>query len=213
MMFIPVFTLNLNLKILPGRVTIGEYDGQHPCLTAATTGEKVFIHNPHQRLGAASGRWFGGGSGGGRMEASQGSQEVTMLNVNQRVTAVAAGNMDPLRSSHDTLLIGTPTNLLAYDVERNADLFYKEVADGVNVLAVGRVGDSPDVLALVGGNCSLQGKCVRTDVIVVRFKRSVPGRSDSRVSICAVLPPAKGSTARATTRSGPSPGTTCPPWP
>ena len=50
-MFVPIFTLNLNQRILPGRVTIGEYDGQHPCLTAATIGEKVFIHNPHQRIG------------------------------------------------------------------------------------------------------------------------------------------------------------------
>ena len=50
-MFVPLFTLNLNQKILPGRVTIGEYDGKHPCLTAATIGEKVFIHNPHQRIG------------------------------------------------------------------------------------------------------------------------------------------------------------------
>ena len=50
-MFVPLFTLNLNQKILPGRVTIGEYDGEHPCLTAATIGEKVFVHNPHQRIG------------------------------------------------------------------------------------------------------------------------------------------------------------------
>ena len=40
-MLMPVFTLNFSQKILPGRVTIGEYDGQHPCLTAATTAEKV----------------------------------------------------------------------------------------------------------------------------------------------------------------------------
>ena len=53
-MFVPLFTLNLNQKILPGRVTIGEYDGKHPCLTAATIGEKVFIHNPHQRIGGGN---------------------------------------------------------------------------------------------------------------------------------------------------------------
>ena len=26
---------------LVGRMTIGEYDGEHPCLTAATIGDKV----------------------------------------------------------------------------------------------------------------------------------------------------------------------------
>ena len=49
-MFVPIFTLNLNQKLLPGRISIGEFDGEHPCLVAATTGERVLIHNPHQRL-------------------------------------------------------------------------------------------------------------------------------------------------------------------
>ena len=45
-------------------------------------------------------------------------------------------------------------------MERNADLFYKEVPDGVNVLTVGLIG-TKDIeaspLAIVGGNCSIQG--------------------------------------------------------
>ena len=49
-MFVPVFTLNLNHKLLPGRIAIGEFDGEHPCLVAATTGERVLIHTPHQKL-------------------------------------------------------------------------------------------------------------------------------------------------------------------
>ena len=57
------------------------------------------------------------------------------------------------------LLVGTPTNLLAYDVERNADLFHKDVQDGVNAVVVGRLGlidSDASPLAIVGGNCSLQ---------------------------------------------------------
>ena len=48
----------------------------------------------------------------------------------------------------------------AYDVEKNADLFYKEVPDGVNVVTVGTIGASSldsNPLAIVGGNCSIQG--------------------------------------------------------
>ena len=41
MMAVPIFTLNLNQKLLPGRVTIGKYDGTHSCLTAATTADMV----------------------------------------------------------------------------------------------------------------------------------------------------------------------------
>ena len=44
------------------------------------------------------------------------NQEVTFLNIHQRITALDAGRLDP-NSSRDTLLIGTPTNLLAYDIE------------------------------------------------------------------------------------------------
>ena len=40
-MFVPVFTLNLNQKLLPGRVSIGSFDGERPCLVAATVAEKV----------------------------------------------------------------------------------------------------------------------------------------------------------------------------
>ena len=53
---------------------------------------------------------FSGGAG--RMDASQASQEMVMLNINQRVTALSAGNLNPQRSNNDILLIGTPTNLL-----------------------------------------------------------------------------------------------------
>lgn len=37
----PVFTLELNYKIIGGLVTVGKYDGIHPCITAATTADKV----------------------------------------------------------------------------------------------------------------------------------------------------------------------------
>ena len=48
------------------------------------------------------------------MDASQASQEMVMLNINQRVTALAAGNLNPEKSNNDILLIGTPTNLLGF---------------------------------------------------------------------------------------------------
>lgn len=53
--------------------------------------------------------------------------ELSLLNVNQTITAVCAGPLNPNRKDRDVLVIGTPTNVLAYDVNDNADLFYKEV--------------------------------------------------------------------------------------
>uniref|UniRef100_A0AAQ6IFS2 Bardet-Biedl syndrome 2 protein homolog n=1 Tax=Anabas testudineus TaxID=64144 RepID=A0AAQ6IFS2_ANATE len=40
-MLVPIFTLKLNHKINPRMVTIGKFDGVHPCLTAATQAGKV----------------------------------------------------------------------------------------------------------------------------------------------------------------------------
>lgn len=43
------------------------------------------------------------------------------------MTAVCTGVLTPEKHKRDVLLVGTPTNVLAYDVNDNADLFYKEV--------------------------------------------------------------------------------------
>ncbi|KAJ9598202.1 hypothetical protein L9F63_011122 [Diploptera punctata] len=145
-MAVPIFTFNLNHKLLPGRVTIGKYDGTHSCLTAATTADKVLVHSPHKRMGLAV----------GRVIPSDTNKELALLNINQSVTSLCAGNLNPA-DERDTLVVGTPTNLLAYDVENNSDIFYKEVADGASVVVIGKLGSMPNPLAIIGGNCSLQG--------------------------------------------------------
>ena len=83
------------------------------------------------------------------MESVHANQDVTILNIHQRITALTVGRLDS-KSNRDTLLIGTPTNLLAYDVERNADVFHKDVPDGVNALVVGQLGmnDEPTYLRM-----------------------------------------------------------------
>lgn len=131
-MIIPAFQLTLNNTILPGLVTVGKYDGIHPSLTCATTAGKLFVHSPHQKK----------------------EHEVRFLNINQKISAIAAGQL--LLNERDVLLVGTQTNLLAYDVEQNAEVFYKDIPDGVNVITVGKFGTSTSPLALVGGNCSIQ---------------------------------------------------------
>ncbi|RMX52606.1 hypothetical protein pdam_00016870, partial [Pocillopora damicornis] len=40
----------------------------------------------------------------------------------------------------DTLLVGRPANFLKSDVEKNSDLFYKDIADGANGIVTGRLG-------------------------------------------------------------------------
>lgn len=61
------------------------------------------------------------------MSLSQSSAEVSLLNINQTVSAITAGKLTHTRHA-DTLVVGTPTNVLAYDVQNNADVFYKDVS-------------------------------------------------------------------------------------
>jgi len=131
----PAFQFPLGHQVLQGLVTVGKYDGQHPCLTAGTTAGKVLIHCPHNR--------------------SENSNEVIFLNINRKITSVATGMLNP-NLGHDVLMVGTQTSLMVYDVEENADLFFKEVHDGVNVIAFGNILTVDSPVCVVGGNCSIQ---------------------------------------------------------
>lgn len=146
-MLLPVFTLKLRHKINPRMVAIGCYDGTHPCLTAATQAGKVFIHNPHTRNQHFS---------ASRVVQSPLESDISLLNINQTVSCLAAGVLNP-DLGYDTLIVGTKTNLLAYNVYNNSDLFYREVADGASAVVLGTLGDISPPLAIIGGNCALQG--------------------------------------------------------
>mmetsp|Transcript_1183 Transcript_1183/g.3589 ORF Transcript_1183/g.3589 Transcript_1183/m.3589 type:complete len:718 (+) Transcript_1183:115-2268(+) len=133
---IPAFQFSLGQQVLQGLVTVGRYDGQHPCLTAGTTAGKVLIHCPHNR-------------------AENAQNEVMLLNINRKITSVVAGLLNP-NLGRDVLMVGTQTSLMVYDVEENADLFFKEVHDGVNVIAFGNIMAVNAPVCVVGGNCSIQ---------------------------------------------------------
>lgn len=53
--------------------------------------------------------------------------------------------------------MGSRTNLIAYDVNNNADLFDYEVSDGLNCLGFGSIEGVEDKLIIAGGNCSITG--------------------------------------------------------
>jgi hypothetical protein len=112
-------------------------DGTSPCLTCATTAGRVFIHSPHERDQFTN-------------------AEVQHLNINRKITAIAAGAINP-KSSKEALLVGAQTTLFAYDIRNNSDIFYKDVPDGVNAMKVGTINAYDAPLAIVGGNCSILG--------------------------------------------------------
>jgi Bardet-Biedl syndrome 2 protein len=75
---------------------------------------------------------------------------------------MATGKLDSL-SNNEMLFIGSRTNLLAYDVENNKDIFDKEVSDGVNCLAFGTFTTVGEALIVSGGNCSITGFDIAAD--------------------------------------------------
>lgn len=143
-MLVPIFTLKINHRVNPHMVTVGRYNGKHTALTCATAAGKVLIHNPHMKT-----------QQGGRLDSSADS-DVNLLSINQQVSSVCAGRLNP-SATNDILAVGTQTNLLAYDVDNNSDLFYKDTPDGANAVAIGELGEIPGPMVIMGGNCSLQG--------------------------------------------------------
>ena len=110
-------------------------------LGSATTTGKVFVHHPH---GLSKEDWTGG------------SKDVSFLNVQKQISGIIAGPLS--QGGKDLLMIGTANELLAYDVQRNSDLFHKEMPDGVLSLTLGSIGaSSNEPLVFAGGNCSIQG--------------------------------------------------------
>lgn len=79
---------------------------------------QVFIHNPHARGQRISTN---------RLVLSAQDSDISLLNINEAVSCLTAGVLNPTLGS-DSLLVGTQTSLLAYDVHNNADLFYEKVS-------------------------------------------------------------------------------------
>ena len=180
-MLIPSFSLKFSNSIKPKMVTVGKYDGRRPCLTCATTADKVgsceeaespppsarthahphahtaharsrrthdayarthrealphalsfssnppdqiFIHNPHERRAVEGAPGEAEDAGANNVT---GDSDIRFLNINRQVTSLVAGNLTPSGTGPDILLVATSTNLAAYDVEANADIFFKEV--------------------------------------------------------------------------------------
>ena len=105
---------------------MGKFDGIHPSLACATKTGKVILHSPHD-----------------------GASAVRTLNINNKITCIASCSLIPDGTEKETLLIGTSTNLLAYDIEANSDVFHKDIPDAVSCVVPGKL-EGKNVLAIVG---------------------------------------------------------------
>lgn len=129
------FDFNLDTDVVPGLVTIGNFESTNPSLIVGTPSGNVVIHSSHNEF------------------ASQSATRT--LSINRNITSLCCAKWDD--HEHNVLLVGTETNLLAYDAHNNVDLFYNDVPDGIGVIAFGPVLSMGSSLAVVGGSCSIQG--------------------------------------------------------
>lgn len=89
---------------------------------------QVFLHTPYHRTIPPAAPVGGGAAARheSKINPSSSDSDVSLLSFGQHITALTAGKLDP-SLGNDVLLIGSQTNLLVYDVEKNSELYYKEV--------------------------------------------------------------------------------------
>lgn len=149
----PAFQVHVQQPVLERVAQVGKFDGRHAALACGTTAGKVFLHSPNEQ--ADNGEALDAGAGDGQ-------QRVRFLKVNRRITALAAGKFSA-SDAGDSLVVGTQASLLAYNVDKNSDIFYKDVPDGVHTMlfapapTLKAAAVEPSRMVVVGGNCSLQG--------------------------------------------------------
>ncbi|ETO14491.1 hypothetical protein RFI_22878 [Reticulomyxa filosa] len=147
------FELQINANIVQGLVTLGYFESsEHLSLALGTEAENVLIVSPFEK----------------ENKLTNGVTE-RKLAVNRKITALETAKFLSLknkwlkyfkqsRNPQDILLIGTATNLLAYSINENTDIFYKDIPDGVHVIRFSSKSafENNQGVAVVGGNCSIQ---------------------------------------------------------
>ncbi|CAD7945052.1 unnamed protein product [Amoebophrya sp. A120] len=128
-MLTSTFQFSLKNQVFDGLCVLGKSNSDTTYLAAATSAGKVLIHSPANQQ---------------------------YLNINKKITDIAVGPLAEKNPDRDVILVGTPANVMAYDIEDNSELFMKEVTDGCTRLRFGRREPFGPV-CLVGGHCSVQG--------------------------------------------------------
>ncbi|KAK2582215.1 hypothetical protein KPH14_004567 [Odynerus spinipes] len=141
------FSLNIQKHIESGLVASGKFDGSHACLAAVTSGGNVLVHSPHRQPQIKNND---SEQPDGRLSWSG---ELAELQIGSQVTAICTGRFG--EDERDILLIGTATHILAYQVEDNSDIFYKEMTDGALCIMIGKLGWLSNQVAVIGGNSSI----------------------------------------------------------
>lgn len=125
----------------------------------ATSGGKILIHTPFNASNEESVQGTKGLGIAANFAHNQNkamSDQIRFLNTNKEINSLEVGALDPNRPN-ELLFIGSETNLLAYDLEYNSDVFDHEVPDGLSCLKFGEIQGVKGPVIIVGGDCSITG--------------------------------------------------------
>lgn len=99
------------------------------------------MHNPYKKLSTTN----------NRLSWSETSSDIAVLNFNQEIRAIETGCLIK-NDSKEILVIASPTQLLAYHVDNNRDVFFHEILEGITSVAIGVIASNEQPMVIVGGN-------------------------------------------------------------
>ncbi|KAL4450366.1 hypothetical protein ABPG74_009072 [Tetrahymena malaccensis] len=138
-MFTQAFSFNLQNPVQEQLATIVRLDGVTPTLACVSVGGKVFLYTPQG------------------VSDDNKDQQVQFLNLNKNIKSIVSSRFHG-ENEKEELLLGSQNTLIAYDVVQNSERFYKDIEDGINVVAfTSEMSGNEKSLAVVGGNCSILG--------------------------------------------------------
>lgn len=127
------FEFRIGEPVLPNLVTIGRFDGVHAAVACATASDTVVVLSPET--------YNAEGKRGADLRRLHVSNALTSLASGRFSSSTAAGSSSPASSStaaaapappaeaeRDVLFMGFGTHLQAFDLEKNQDVFYNQVA-------------------------------------------------------------------------------------
>ena len=112
----PSYKLSIGVNVLPDMVAVGKFDGKYPAIAVGTIGNRVAVYSPHTHT-------------------ADNKVELRYLNINRELKALHAGKLEA-SSTSDMLFVGSSTHILAYNVEENRDVYFREVSSGLSSVTV-----------------------------------------------------------------------------
>jgi Bardet-Biedl syndrome 2 protein len=136
-----LFESHLQERVLPHLVTTGRFLDGSTSLAFANSSNTVLIYSP-----------FADPSSPHSLPSHEKFHRIAPA---EEILALSSGRFPG--EKHDSLFLGFPSALQAYDVVNNKDSFYVECMDGASTIAFGELSPDAGPLVLVGGSCTVQG--------------------------------------------------------